>query len=142
MIGGKGTAAYEDYLRTKYGASTVEFLGFVDPDSFLRDVDVLVVPSVWHDTSPRVISEAYAHGVPVIGSRRGGIPELIEEDRTGFLFDSDLPDDLTLKMRRFVENPTIIDSMRLACLDKAKSLLPENIIEQYLEVYAGLMERP
>jgi glycosyltransferase involved in cell wall biosynthesis len=35
------------------------------------------VPSICHDTSPNVIREAYARGIPVVGSTYGGIPELV-----------------------------------------------------------------
>jgi len=135
-IGGRGQAAYEDYLRTRYEMPGVRFSGYVRPEVFFPEIDVLVVPSVWHEPSPRVISEAYAYGVPVIGSRRGGIPELIEEDSTGSLFDPDSPDELMQKMQRYVAEPAILRDMRSACLRRAESLLPEKIVEQYLGVYA------
>lgn len=135
-IGGKGPAGYVDPLRARYSSPNIEFLGYVATDSFFNEIDVLIVPSVWHEPSPRVISEAYAHGVPVIGSRRGGLPELIEEGRTGFLFEPDLRGDLTQKLRRFVDCPALTNNMRGSCLEKAASLLPKNIMTQYLEMYA------
>jgi glycosyltransferase involved in cell wall biosynthesis len=46
-----------------------------------------VVPSIWMENSPMTIYESYAAGLPVIGSDIGGIPELIEDGRTGFLFE-------------------------------------------------------
>jgi len=137
-IGGRGLAAYERYLRAKYRMPAIEFLGYVAPETFFPDIDVLVVPSVWHDPLPTVVIEACAHGVPVIGSKRGGIPELVEEPYTGFLFDPSCSGDLTLKMWQFIENPAIINDMRLASLTKAEAFLPEDIVEQYLEVYGGL----
>lgn len=135
-IGGRGASLYESYLNNKYSTSAITFLGSVKPEVFFSKIDVLVVPSLWHDPSPRVINEAYAFGVPVIGSDRGGIPELVEDGSTGFVFNPDRPEDLTAKMRRFISDPTIIDGMRAACLAKAETFLPDNIIEQYLEVYA------
>jgi glycosyltransferase involved in cell wall biosynthesis len=140
-VGGRGPASYESYLRAKYKMPEVDFVGYVDPDSFLQTIDVLVVPSVWHDPSPRVISEAYAHRVAVVGSRTGGIPELIEEGHTGLLFTPGTSDDLARKMREFTEHPTIIDGMRLGCLKKAELLSPQAIAEQYLVVYAGATEK-
>jgi glycosyltransferase involved in cell wall biosynthesis len=137
-IGGKGPVDYVKGLRARCGSSSVRFLGYVAAETFFEEIDALVVPSVWHEPSPRVISEAYAYGVPVIGSRRGGIPELVEEGRTGLLFDPDRPDDLTQKMRTFVADRALAESMSGACLEKAASLLPKNITAQYLDVYAGL----
>jgi glycosyltransferase involved in cell wall biosynthesis len=115
----------------------VDFVGYVDSDSFLRKIDVLVVPSVWHDPSPRVISEAYAHGIAVMGARIGGIPELVEEGRTGSLFASGNSDDLARQMRKFTDHPTRIVGMRRNCLEKAEHLSPKAIAEQYLTVYGN-----
>jgi glycosyltransferase involved in cell wall biosynthesis len=136
-IGGKGLAEYESHLRDKYEAPAIEFLGYVETDSFFQAIDVLVVPSVWNEPSGRVISEAYAHGVPVIGSRTGGIPELVENERTGFVFENKRSIDLAAKMRTCIEDPSIIGYMRHECLKKARRLLPEVITAQYLEAYAG-----
>jgi len=138
-VAGQGPSSYERYLRNKYKAPAIKFVGFVQPQEFFSDVDVLVVPSLWHDPLPTVIIEAYAHGVPVIGSIRGGIPELVEEGNTGFLFDPNRPDDLTTKMRRLIDKPPMIEVMRSVCLKKANSFLPGNVAEHYLDVYAGAM---
>jgi glycosyltransferase involved in cell wall biosynthesis len=53
---------------------------------FYRNADILVVPSIWHDVRPNVIPEAYRDGVPVVGADIAGIPELIKDGHTGFLF--------------------------------------------------------
>jgi glycosyltransferase involved in cell wall biosynthesis len=135
-VGGRGPAGYENYLRTKYKMLELDFVGYVNPDSFLPKIDVLVVPSVWQEPAGRVIMEAYAHGIAVVGARIGGIPELIEEDGTGLLFTPGNSDDLARQMRKFTDHPTIIDGMRLGCLERAELLSPESIAEQYLTVYA------
>ena len=139
-IGGRGLAKYERYLRAKYRMPTIKFSGYVEPEGFFEQIDVLVVPSLWHDPSPRVINEAYARGVPVIGSSRGGIPELVADGYTGFIFNPDYPGDLMAKMQRFVSEPRLIDSMGTACLAKAESFRPSNIIEQYLQVYTEVVK--
>lgn len=68
----------------------VEFLGFRKGEelfSFIRDASFVLVPSEWYENNPLTIVEAYSVGKPVIGSNIGGIPELILEGRTGFLFE-------------------------------------------------------
>ncbi|MBI5525109.1 MAG: glycosyltransferase [Deltaproteobacteria bacterium] len=55
-------------------------------DDVFRGLDVLVVPSVWPENSPLVIHEATMRGVPVIASHMGGIPELVRDGVSGFLF--------------------------------------------------------
>lgn len=51
----------------------------------LRQIDVLAVPSLWWENSPLVVLEALAAGVPVVASRTGGVPELMEDGRSGRL---------------------------------------------------------
>lgn len=139
-IGGRGPAKYERYLRTKYEIPAIQFSGYIRPEVFFPKIDVLVVPSLWHEPFARTPIEAYGHGVPVIGSNRGGTPEFIEEGLTGFLFDPSSPEDLTAKMRRFINGPGMITNMQLACLRKAESILPQRTTEQYLEAYADSLE--
>ena len=70
-----------------------------------RDLDVLVVPSLWYEISPTVILEAFAHGKPVIGSNLGGIRELVRDQIDGLLFDRGSAESLARQLRRLVEEP-------------------------------------
>ena len=49
--------------------------------------DFTVVPSIWYENSPLVIYESLSNGTPVIGSRIGGIPELVIDGYNGYLFE-------------------------------------------------------
>lgn len=138
-IAGRGFSKYERYLRSRNKASGIRFSGYVKPENFFPAIDVLVVPSRWHEPFGRTVIEAYAHGVPVIGATRGGITELVEEGRTGFLFDPESPEELAAKMRRYIGNLELVSSMSSVCLGKAEDFLPENIVEQYLRVYGELL---
>lgn len=56
----------------------VEYLGALrDPRAIYSRTRVLLVPSLVHDSSPRVVLEAHASGIPVIGADRGGIRNMI-----------------------------------------------------------------
>jgi glycosyltransferase involved in cell wall biosynthesis len=55
--------------------------------ALLADARALVAPSLWYENQPMVILEAFAAGVPVIGSRIGGIPELVADDQRGLLVE-------------------------------------------------------
>jgi glycosyltransferase involved in cell wall biosynthesis len=66
----------------------VTFAGLVDNRQIAKihgQVDLVVVPSVWPENSPVVITEAMASGIPVVASDIGGIPELVDDGVTGFL---------------------------------------------------------
>lgn len=80
----------------------VEFLGY-QTGKPLRDLVAnayfIMVPSEWYENNPMTIIEGYAVGVPVIGARIGGIPEIIVDGKTGYLFDSGSKDMLARIIR-------------------------------------------
>mgnify|MGYP003584120504 CR=1 FL=1 len=51
-----------------------------------REAAFVALPSEWYENAPVAALEAFAHGKPVVGSNLGGIPELVENGRTGRLF--------------------------------------------------------
>ncbi|MEE9342435.1 MAG: glycosyltransferase family 4 protein [Gammaproteobacteria bacterium] len=67
------------------------FHGFCKKDEFLpmlNNARAVVLPSEWYENAPMSVLEAYALGKIVIGADIGGIPEMIEEGETGYLFES------------------------------------------------------
>jgi glycosyltransferase involved in cell wall biosynthesis len=69
---------------------TAELMGLVSPEELpglVAGARALLVPSVWYEPAGRVVMEAYASGVPVIASRIGALPEVVEEGVTGLLAD-------------------------------------------------------
>jgi glycosyltransferase involved in cell wall biosynthesis len=80
-----------DELRLRSIASpNVTFRATVPGDeaaAIIRRARAIVIPSEWYEPAPRTIVEAYAAGVPVLASRIGGLPELVEDGRTGYLIE-------------------------------------------------------
>ena len=75
--------------RLERGApGNVRFVGSVPekevPD-LLREARALVLPSICYEGAPRTVVEAFAAGVPVVGSRLGAIPTIVEQEVTGML---------------------------------------------------------
>ena len=102
---------FPDYtrdLQRRAAGLPVRFMGAYGRDGlagvFAR-MDVLAVPSRWLENSPLVIHEAFMAGVPVVAARIGGIPGLIQHDRSGLLVEPDSPGDLAAALRRLVETP-------------------------------------
>ena len=78
----------------------VIFTGYIkNPLDFIRDFDVLVVPSLY-DGCPSVILEAFSLDIPVLGSKVGGIPELLGNGE--LLFSSMVKDDIASKLELFL----------------------------------------
>lgn len=94
VIAGKGDAKYLSELSKKYANLEIVFKGTVDIQDFFPEIDYLVVPSLWHEPMGRVVIEANSYSVPVIGSNRGGIKEIVKNNETGFIFDVDNIDSL------------------------------------------------
>ncbi len=135
-IAGKGETDYEAHLKniSKWN-NNIYWLGFVPPVKLLQAVDILVVPSLWHDPAPRVVLEAASGGIPVIGALRGGIPELIAENKTGFLFDPDIPGDLEKVMRQSIDSWKRVKMMGQESQEWVKRFSPEGMARAYLQVY-------
>ncbi len=133
---GKGiNQAYEQDLKKQYKAENIIFCGYKKPDQAFARIDMLVVPSLWHDPLPRVIYEAYAYGVPVLGSARGGIAEIIEPGKTGYVLDPGQPEQLVQTIRQLQKDPEAVRSMAGHCIRKARDFLPENALQKYAEVF-------
>jgi glycosyltransferase involved in cell wall biosynthesis len=118
----------------------VRFLGFVNPDEVYRNVDVVVVPSLWEEPLGMIVPEAYMHGVPVIVSRRGGLPEMVEEGRTGLTYEPLEPGALLEAINVFLRDRRVLCDMRLAALKKADQFLQGRMQAQYLDLMADAQE--
>jgi glycosyltransferase involved in cell wall biosynthesis len=79
-------------LKDELNLENVEFTGSKWGDDARRMIQrarFVVIPSRWHENFPFVIFESYSMGKAVIGTDRGGIPELIFEGETGHVYSAD-----------------------------------------------------
>lgn len=86
---------------TNQGLEHVKLLGrktHKDTLSLMKQARLLVMPSIWYEGFPLTIAEAFASGLPVIGSNLGAMADLIDNDHTGYLFDPGNPQDLARKV--------------------------------------------
>lgn len=134
-IAGVGEKNYDTHLRTTYQKSNIHFLGFVNPSELLNKIDLLVVPSIWNEPMGRTVVEAYAFGIPVIASNRGGLPELIEPGKTGFIFDPSDSNSFNNILDVIITNPELLISMRQNCMNKMHDFDPSRVAEKHLKLY-------
>ena len=136
---GELAAALEAQSRAK-GVDHARFLGWLPPEevgSLLRGAMFSVVPSQWYENAPFTIYEAYAYGTPVVASRIGGIPELVEDGRTGLLFEPGDAEDLRRKIDYLLTHPAVVAEMgRNARRVAEQAYGPERQHERLMEVYA------
>jgi glycosyltransferase involved in cell wall biosynthesis len=78
----------------------------------LQDYDVVAVPSRVLETGPLVVLEAFAAGVPVVGSGLGGIAELVQHDVNGLLVPADSLEGWRRAFRRLLDEPELLTRLR------------------------------
>ncbi len=136
QIAGRGQQDYEREIRQLAdGDENIHFVGYQSPESFYRQIDVALVPSLWNEPFGMVAVEACAHSIPVIASHRGGLPEIIREGINGLLCNPDEPESLALAMLRLYRQPEL--RRQLAAQARA-SVAPLLDIERMLDSYQQL----
>ncbi|MBZ5534400.1 MAG: glycosyltransferase family 4 protein [Acidobacteriia bacterium] len=110
------------------------------PDSltdFLRGMDLFVLPSRVEGLGS-IILLAMRCGIPVLASNAGGIPELVEDNATGFLFEKDEAGALTQSLRTLGENP----AQRNSVIERAAAKISDQFsIEAMTEATLGCYQR-
>lgn len=116
-----------------------EFIGFKTGDelkSLIAKADVTVCPSEIYENCPYSVIESQMLGTPTVGSDMGGIPELIEEGKTGFIYKSGNPDDLESKLLVLLENKELLEEMTNNC-GLAQFETAESYYNSLIKIYEG-----
>lgn len=136
VVGGRYPADYLAGLQQRHALDHVQFLGFVEPERFYRQIELLVVPSLWREPLGSVAIEAMASGVPAIVSARGGLPELVGGfDAGGLVFDPDEPGSLRRLLERFIAQPGLAASLRPGLLRHADRFS----VQRQVDAFAALL---
>jgi glycosyltransferase involved in cell wall biosynthesis len=139
VIAGTGSGAYAESLPAKFPSDRTRFLGWSDPFAFFPQIDVLVVPSRFEEPFGRVIIEAFAHGVPVLGARSGGIPETITPGVDGFTFDTEDAAGLAGLIRKIAASDDLLAALSAGAHAAAERYLPERLAPLYSDFFATIL---
>jgi len=135
-IAGRGNLS--SYLQnTEYILSNLKFFGEYNKQErvkLLSEHDLIIVPSLCFENAPMVILEAWQNGVLVLASNFGGISELIEENKTGWLFNPDKFLNLKIKIEEIYKKKNNIPQMSEYCLQKVKKFDVKNYIDKILNL--------
>lgn len=108
----------------------VRFLGFVENIfPYLESADAVLVPS-YEETFGRVVIESMSVGTPVIASRSGGIPDLIEDQVDGLLHEKKSAVDLELKIHQLIQHPALQNKIRINSQVKSKLFSKEIVFQK------------
>jgi glycosyltransferase involved in cell wall biosynthesis len=119
------------------GDPDIHFVGgyrHEDLAKILSGLDVVVVPSVWHENSPIVILEAFAAGRPVIGTDVGGIAEIVQEAVNGLLFGRGSVTDLARQLQRLLDEPELLARLQ-------RNIPPARTTDEEMEQLFGVYRR-
>ena len=133
--------SYVEDLHRMARNPAIRFLGKLAHEQLgqvLAETDVLVVPSLWYETSSLVIQEAFAAQVPVIASRLGALVEKVRHQVDGLLFAPGEPEALRQAVERLIETPSLLSDLRSHIRPVKKMAEHANEI---LGLYQELMSR-
>jgi glycosyltransferase involved in cell wall biosynthesis len=108
---------------------------------FFHELDVLSVPTTYHEPKGLFLMEAMASGVPVVQPRIGAFPEIIEKTGGGLIVDADDPDALADGILALRHDPALAESMgRAGAAGVREHYTVERMADQVEAVYRELAE--
>lgn len=143
---GPEMSALRRLLDSSPAAAAVRYVGACSqPDAYFRDASLLLSTSV-EESFGLAVLEAMASGLPVATTGVGGIPELIEDDVTGLLFDPDDLDTTVTRIVKLLRSPERLDALRTAASARADMMRESRVIALYEDFYReklhGLAHQP
>jgi glycosyltransferase involved in cell wall biosynthesis len=115
--------------------AAIQWTGAMPPEavySSIGEATFLLAPSGCYENFPRVLIEAFAKGTPVVASRLGAMAEIVDDGRTGLLFNPGDPEDLADKVRGLLADPGKLAQMRLAAREEFARFFTAEVNHQRL----------
>ncbi len=131
---GPGRGDIEKKIASVGLTDRIRLLGFrADVPEVLASLTALVLPSTAHEGVPQIILQAQAMGRPVIGTKVGGIPEVIREGDTGWLVPPKNPAALAVAIARVLQNPEAAQAVGQRALERIRTHHSLDAMGEYLE---------
>jgi glycosyltransferase involved in cell wall biosynthesis len=125
-----------------------------DPRDFYQLSRVVLMPSLWWESFPRVAAEALLNGIPVVASRRGGMPEAL--GGSGLLLDIPAPYQPRTRrvpsaaevapwveaVIRLWDDGDFYEDQRRRCLAAAEAWRPERLLPRFEAFFRGVCRAP
>jgi glycosyltransferase involved in cell wall biosynthesis len=132
-----GSGPAEDYLKKRFAGTRTTFMGYMTGDALAKayaSADVFAFPSDT-ETLGFVAMEAMASGVPAIGARAGGIPDVIRDGNNGLMFTPGDLGELTEKLATLLFNPELRKTMGEQARRDMEGLSWRAATEKVIEYY-------
>jgi glycosyltransferase involved in cell wall biosynthesis len=119
----------------------VMFLGNIEHDklaSHYKEASVVIAPSLWLENCPMVMLESIGSARPVIASNVGGFNDLIQDNKTGFLFERGNYNDLATKIIELFLNPKTLDTFTINQKKLIKQYAAQQHVKLLLKIYKSV----
>lgn len=121
----------------------VELLGFIDAETIARELSqaqVYIHPAII-DNSPNSLCEAQLIGCPVVSANVGGIPQLVEDGKTGVLYPYNEPHTLAFRIMELHNNRSVLEKLseNEICAARARHD-PETIATDLMAIYVKIID--
>ncbi len=113
---------YQYYLKIKKTIKSlglekkIIFLGRLSHEEYLKNIkraEIVVIAEQWENMAPTTLADSMSLGKPIVASRIGGIPEMIEDGKNGFLVNPQDPKDFSQKILEILNNKSLAEQMGL-----------------------------
>ena len=138
LIAGSANDHYISELRAIHDSENITFLGYTESSIFFEAIDVLIAPSIWNEPFGRVVVESIFNRKPVIGSSKGGIPELLSNNPS-FIIEPTV-DNLVKLIKKIINNPEFLNKFIFDETFNNKFLISE-VAKEYLSVFRSLISK-
>lgn len=116
------------------------FIPYSEIPRYLRIANIAIIPSVWDDPFPTTVLEAQAMGLPIITTRRGGIPEEVTEENAIMLeTDEHFIDNLANAILNLYQNPEKRQAMAKASLERSKLFDKETYAKNFFAAIESII---
>ncbi len=128
-------------MSKRYTKGKIKFRGHVSHRKLLEEYAsslAVVMPSIWPEPFGRVALESISQGTPAVATRSGGLQEIVEDGKTGFLCDTSAAS-LSRAIIKVIQNNS---SLRLEIrknFPRLRKKFQDNITKQYLKIYKDFL---
>lgn len=139
-----GKGPEEDALRRRFGHHPwVDIVGHVPLQQVadtMAESDLLLVPSLWMENSPGVVFQALGVGLPVLASDKGGLPELIDPGRNGYIAPAGDVDRWRDQIVSLLERPGQLQELREKAASSAAEFDYAYLAQKMLDAFAVIRD--
>lgn len=138
---GDGPLLPELEAQAKDLKAPVRFWGFQEQIAdAMNAVDAVAIPSRWAEAFPFAALEAMSMGKPIVAAATGGLPEMVEDNRTGLLFRPEDASDMASKLELLSRSPDLVSKLGAKALEQHRELYTiDKMAERMERVYGEIV---